>query len=352
VEPVQPNNNPMPPAVPMGSVHNHYYPPQYPQATTREEKKKNSFIRSVFRTLGRGIIVLSLILNVYLLITVAGNLQQKVYREGDYRQKIVLIDLEGQIDMRTARDFREKLLRAQEDKYVQGVILVINSPGGYVPPTEMIHRYITDFKQQSGKKIIAVIEQVGASGAYWAATAADEIYAQPNSIVGSIGVLYVNMVLENALKEKLGIDPIVIKSSRSPFKDELSFLRHPTDVEIADVQKDLDRVHERFVKVVSEGRNIPTEQVWALADGKIHDGEESKEKKLVDKIGFLDDAIKDFADQLKLTDPQVVHYFNQPTLREMITAASSAADTQPFDIHRQLEKWAMTPKILALWPGQ
>jgi protease IV len=344
------NSVPVPPAapgMPAQPSHGHYHSP--PPA---EPKKRDSFFRSAFRTLGRGIIILSLILNVYLIILLSSGMQQKVYREGDYKQKIALIGLDGQIDMKTAAEFREKLIRARDDKNVKGVILVINSPGGSVTPTEMIHRYITDFKKQTDKKVIAAIEQVGASGAYWIATAADEIYAQTDSIVGSIGVIYINMVIETALKEKLGIDPIVLKSTRSPYKDQMSFFRHPTDQEIAEIRRDLDRVHERFVKVVSQCRNIPEEQVWTLADGDIHDGEESQKLNLVDKVGFLDDAIKDLAGKLGFEDPMVVHYFNPPSLRELITATTFAAQQNPLDLHRQIEQLAMNPKIVALWPGQ
>ena len=108
---------------------------------------------------------------------------------------------------------------------------MVNSPGGQVVPSAMINKYICDFKAESKKKLYVSMQQLGASGAYWAAAAADKIFAQTNSSVGSIGVIYLNLVLEKTLREKLGIEPIVIKSSRSPYKDRGSFFRMPTDQE-------------------------------------------------------------------------------------------------------------------------
>ena len=192
--------------------------------------------------------------------------------------------------------------------------------------------------------------QVGASGAYWAAAATDKIFAQTNSTVGSIGVIYINLVVEKALKEKLGVEPVVIKSSRSPYKDKGSLFRVPTEQEKMEIIEDIDRVHLRFVQVVSDGRNIPIDEAWKLATGDVFDGPEAIENKLIDQIGFLDDAIDDLADTLNIIDPMVIKYSEPPTFKELLSASANSLEN-PLDIRSQLDKWAASPKILALWTG-
>ena len=183
------------------------------------------------------------------------------------------------------------------------------------------------------------------------AAAAEKIYAQTNSFVGSIGVIYLNLIVEETLKEKLGITPVVIKSTRSPFKDRGSIFRQPTEEEMQEIRADIDAVHERFVKVVSEGRDIPLEDAWSLANGEIFDGQESIQRNLVDAVGFLDDAIDDLAAELSLEEPMVVRYIAPPSLREILTARGSKM-SNPLDLQGQLEQWITSPRIVALWPGR
>ena len=295
--------------------------------------------------------IFSIILNIYFSLIIAGGLQEKVYRAGDRKNKIALIDLGGTIKMETAIELRRMLKRSEDDKSVKAVILVVNSPGGYVPPSEMMSKYISDFKKKTNKKVYVSIQQVSASGAYWATAAVDKMYAQTNSVIGSIGVIYINIVFEKILKDKLGIEPIVIKSTRSPNKDKGSFFRMPTDQERREIAKDIDRVHQRFVEVVSKGRGIPVDDLWPLANGDVYDGPEAIENKLIDKIGFLDDAIDDLAEDLNIENPMVVKFVTPPTLKEMIGARSKAMEN-PLDIQKQMDKWVLAPKIQALWTGR
>ena len=291
----------------------------------------------------------SVIMNLYLFGMMSMRLEESVYRSGEVTEKIALIDLAGTIDMRTAGLMRRMLKRAEADDDVQGVILVVNCPGGQVAPSNMINRYVQDF-QATDKKVYVSIQQLGASGAYWGTVPADKIYAQTNSIVGSIGVIYMSFVAEDGLKNKLGIEPLVIKSSRAEFKDRGPPYRMPTETERAEILEELDRIHERFVAVVSQGRGLTEEETWKLADGDVHDGPGALEKNLIDAVGFLDNVIDDLAEDLGLRDPHVVHYIKPPSLREMLMAKTSAAES--FDIQKLLSQWAMSPRIMVLWPGQ
>jgi len=327
-------------------------PPSYAPPPAPPEKPKRGVLSRILRSVVLSILILSLILNFYLALILADRFSQQVYRSGDKMNKIALIDLQGSINMQTAAEMRRMFKRAEEDEAVKAVILVVNCPGGQVAPSNMVNRYIQDFRRDTGKKVYVSIQQLGASGAYWISAAAEKIYAQTNAIVGSIGVIYMGFVAENALKEKLGIDPLILKSTRSPHKDRGPPFRYPSEEEKAKIRKELDTVHERFVQVVSQGRGLSEEEVWKLADGDVHDGPTALEKKLIDAIGFLEEVIDDLADELGIDDPHVVRFVTPPSLREMLLARSRQASGRLGQIQTELENWMSQPKILALWTGQ
>jgi protease-4 len=345
-----PENNPNPGKTPSAA------PPQaipvYMPPAPAAAKARPSILARMARSFFVMIFITSLIINFYLgLFLFKKGLHEKEYLPGNEKTKIALIDLEGSINMDTQAQLHDQLRHAARDNTVKTVILVVNSPGGQVAPSNMMNRYIKDFIAETGKKIYVSIQQVGASGAYWAAAATNKIYAQPNSMVGSIGVIYVNMVLKDALEQKLGISPVVVKSSRAAFKDRGSPFRYPTEEDLSEIQKDLDKIHQQFVSIVKDGRQLTEENAWALANGDVYDGEEALEKGLIDGIGFLDDVIDVVCEDLSLENPQVVHYYKPPTFKEMIFAGSSKLQAG-LDLQQQLENWAMTPRIQAIWLGQ
>ena len=342
-----PNVPPPPPPRPMAAKPVPVYlPPSEPQ------KRKGSFIGGVLRYIFMLVFLLSIVMNFYLFMLFgAGEIMEREYRSGSGDQKIALIDLKGMITLPTAYDFRKMLKKAADDVAVKGVVIVVNCPGGYVAPSNMMNKYIRDFKEQTGKKIYSSTEMVNASGAYWTTAGTDKIFAQENAMVGSIGVIYQNFVVQKLMEEKLGVMPIVRKSSKSPFKDTGSMFRMPTETDEAEIKKKLDKVHDRFVAVVSEGREgLTAEEVWPLATGEVFDGQEALEKKLIDAVGFLDDAINDMIDTLDLTNPRVVRYAQPPSLREILSAKSQASEN-PLDIEAQLAKLAGMPRIQAIWMG-
>lgn len=347
--------------------------PVYLPTPTPPTASGTPVLARVLKSLLVSFLVLSVLFNVYIAIILVARMQtptrmtETEYLSGDPETKIALIDLEGVINMKSADEFRVALRQAAEDDAVKGVILVINSPGGQVAPSAMMNQNIREFladqeaqaedtdDDSSGefvpKKIYAAIQQVGASGAYWAAAATQKIYAQDNAAVGSIGVIYVNLVVEEALKEKLGIQPIVITSTRSPFKDKGSPFRQPTESEIDEIRADLDAIHQRFVATVMTGRKITEEQAWALANGNVYYGHKATQNNLIDQVGFLSEVIDDLAKELDLEDPMVVRYAKPKALLGLFTG-SGAGFAASLNIQQQLEKFATTPRIQALWLGQ
>ena len=353
-------------------------PPQPIPVYLPPDRSGPSVLARVFKSLMVSVLVLSVLFNLYVAIILVARMQQPMqvdeveYRPGRKEQKIALIAVEGLIDMDSANDFRNALQHGAADDNVKAIVLVINSPGGQVAPSAMMYRYINQFiaeqKQQARdtrensddesspdayqpKKIYAIIQQVGASGAYWLAAAVERIYAQESAVVGSIGVIYVNLVLEEALNEKLGINPIVVKSTRSPYKDKGSPFRQPTETEKIEIREDLDAIHNRFVKAVTGGRRLSEEKAWALANGDVYDGHEALKNRLIDRVGFLDDVIDDLVKELDLDDPMVVRYVKPKTITELLTNARGSF-APALEIRQQIEEFATTPRIQALWLGR
>jgi len=328
-------------------------PVYMPPGGGENPRRRRSLWGTLFTSLLFFVLLFSIGLNLWLGMVFL-MMRPDVYRAGEGPDTIALVPIDGMIDMEMAEQVRRMLKKAAEDETVKGVVLVVNSPGGQVAPSNMINNYVKQFrKRHPQRKVYVSIEQLGASGAYWIAAAAEKIYAQENSMVGSIGVIYHNFVVKDALEQKLGIVPVVIKSSQSPHKDESSPFRMPTDDEKVEIQGDLDTVHKRFVEVVSEGRGLAAETVWPLASGQVWYGTEAQQKKLVDAVGFLDDAIDDLTADLSLEDPTVIRYTEPKSpLGALLGGNSSSQALDALDVHKQFDRWATTPKTQALWLGE
>ena len=341
----KPQNGPIPQPIPV------YIPP----VNQGGGAPKKSFLGGIVKTVMSSVIIFSLFLNVYLVVLIKARMMASsdyIYMPSDdvkSKDKIAIIPLGGEtIDMNVAATIRGMFKKAAQDDDVKAVILRVNCPGGQVAPSNMINQYLQNFKKETGKKVYVSIQQLGASGAYWISAASDRIYAQENAMVGSIGVIAMNFIIENTLKEKLGVQPVIFKSSRSPFKDHNSPFRMPTEQEKEDMVKELDTVHTRFVKVIAQGRaNLTEEEVWALADGDIHDGFEALENKLIDKIGFIEDVIADLKSELDI-DPTVVVYAPVQSLKDrFLGSAFSLPKSQPWQ--KALEVTAQAGPMV-IWP--
>ncbi len=200
---------------------------------------------------------------------------------------IGVVALEGPIDSQKARDFISLLEKAREDPRVGVVLLRINSPGGGVAPSQEIYRAIMDMRKD--KKVVASLGSVGASGGYYVAAAAQEIYADPGTITGSIGVIFTYPQLQELLK-KVGVGKVVVKSGK--FKDLGSPFRSPTPQEKAILQGVVDDICQQFVEDVARARGMKVEKVRALADGRIFTGRQAKELGLVDGLMTQDEVIR------------------------------------------------------------
>jgi len=171
---------------------------------------------------------------------------------------------------------------------IKAVVLRINSPGGSIGAVQEIYEEVNRLKEK-GKKIVVSMGDVGASGAYYIACAADKIVANPGTVTGSIGVL---MSLGNMeeLFRKIGIKVEVIK--RGKHKDIGSLSREMTAEEKRLLQGLIDDAYDQFLQVVIEGRNFKKSKAEKIAQGQVFTGRQAKNLGLIDEIGNFQDAVR------------------------------------------------------------
>jgi protease IV len=233
------------------------------------------------------------------------------------KEKVAIIDVEGVVrssesssllfpEESTLREMKARLDAARYDPEVKAVVLRISSPGGEVTACDILHQEVMRLRRDRKIPVIASILDQGTSGAYYIAAAADRIIAHPTSVVGSIGVILYNLDLSGLLG-KIGVTAAPIKSSDK--KDLNSPFRPMTPEERAVLQRLVDDLYQRFVTVVDEGRSqLGKEEVLAIADGRVVSGIEAERLKLVDRTGYLSDAIEEAARAAGIETPTVVQY--------------------------------------------
>ncbi|WP_414055172.1 signal peptide peptidase SppA [Macrococcus equi] len=198
----------------------------------------------------------------------------------------------------------KELEKIKEDDNIKGLMLVVNSPGGGVYESAEIHDAIKAIKK-SGKKVYVAMKNMAASGGYYISAPADKIYASSETITGSLGVIMQSMNYKE-LADKYGVKFNTIKSG--PHKDIMSPTKEMDEEERKILQSFVDESYAAFVKVISEGRHIPTEQVKKIADGRIYSGLQAKKLKLIDEIGLEKDALKAMKADLNAKNAQVIEF--------------------------------------------
>jgi protease-4 len=209
---------------------------------------------------------------------------------GGFGDRIGVVDLEGVI--LSPQPVVGELKRFADDSSIKAIILHVNSPGGGVAASEEIYREIKRIREEKKKTVVVSIETVGASGAYYIASASNKIYADQGSIVGSIGVI-AQWVNYGDLLKWAKLKDIVIKTGE--FKDTGNPARDLTPAEQAYMQSLIDNMFGQFVHAVADGRGIKFDDVKAIANGKVWTGEQALSMKLIDRVGDFEAAVKDTA---------------------------------------------------------
>lgn len=191
----------------------------------------------------------------------------------------------------------ERIRLAKEDPSVRGILLSVNSPGGAVGATKKIYDALIAFRKE--KPVIATITDIGASGGYYVAAAADRIYAYPGSIIGSIGVIMVHPNADELLK-KIGVSVTVVKAGR--LKDSSYPFRNMTEEERQMHQTIADDAYDQFIRDLVEGRKQPEANVRKWAEGRVFSGVQARKEQIIDEFGGEAEAMAAMKEKLKTKD--------------------------------------------------
>ncbi len=206
---------------------------------------------------------------------------------GDQANKKGTPFLGGRVNQ--VRQLERELDKASRDPHVRGVVLEIDSPGGTVTASDRLYHRIMLFRERTRIPVVAFFGDLGASGAYYAAMAADEVWAHPTSVVGSIGVLIANIGVEGLMK-KVGITDRTVASG--PEKEMGSPLRKMTPEDRAIFEGLVKDFYGNFLRVVERGRKMTPERLGPLADGRVYPASLARSLGLVDRVGYRSDLVR------------------------------------------------------------
>lgn len=247
--------------------------------------------------------IIMLFIAFFLILAALSSLREAV------TDKILVVPIEGVItnadegffifgQSATVPHITECLERAEKDETVKAVLLDINSPGGTVIGSQNVADEVEKVKEK--KPVVAFINEIGASGGYWIASAANEIVAEPFSITGSIGVTSSYLGYAGLLNNwNITYERLVT----GEFKDIGTPYKELTERERSVLMQKLNLIHEEFVNVVAENRGLEKEQVKTVANGLFYLGKEAKDLGLVDELGnreFAEERAKKLAENDKL----------------------------------------------------
>lgn len=277
-----------------------------------------------------------------------GGYGSSILRDGPRHSRIAVVNIEGIIDESQANEVYRQLKAAREDATVKGLIVRVNSPGGTISASDRIYRQILDYRNETGQPAVAFMQGMAASGGYYASVACDQIIAEPTAITGSIGVVMTHFVFQDLLENKLGIQPVFLTKGQK--KDWPSSFRAPSEEELAYINdRLLEPAYQRFISVVAEGRKrvLSLDEVRKLADGSIYVADQALAVELIDKTGYLDEAIAVVKAHAGIDKAQVIEYHRPLSVMDLLTAQSKKTNLLHIDRTKLFE--LATPQVLYLW---
>lgn len=258
-------------------------------------------------------------------------MQEVVLLKSPAKEKVLVIDIEGMISaLEPGSVFNRegdvlsrvygRLQKAGEDKLVRGLILRLDTPGGDVTSSDILYREIVKFKKRTGLPVVALMMGVAASGGYYVASACDVIIAHPSTITGSIGVISIFPDVEGLLS-KVGVNVQVIKSGH--LKDAGSPFRNLSDEEQRLFQGIIDELYGRFLEVIHEKRKdaLSLEEIRGLADGRVYTASQALKLKLIDEVGYFDEALAKVYSLARIPSARVVTYTYYPKRQSNLYAS-------------------------------
>lgn len=209
---------------------------------------------------------------------------------------LAMIFIEGQIGGASRTYDQDFILsaisRSESDRKNAGILLVLNTPGGALYDCDEVYLRLMDYKKKTGRPVYAYMEDMACSAGYYISCASDKIIANRNTITGSIGVIFGQNIDATELMEKVGIKSRTIHAGRN--KNMMNFNEPFTQEQQSIMQSLADEAYEQFVSIVCSGRNLKTEKVHSLADGRVYSANQALKNGLIDEILGFDEAKKEF----------------------------------------------------------
>ena len=261
----------------------------------------------------------------------------------------MVIPLEGIIAHNQAGDlgedmvqgFKNALEQARADAQVKAVVISVDSPGGEITASDVLYNSLKEFSKE--KPTVIYFNSIGASGAYYAACGANYIMCNATTFTGSIGVI-ISTLNYRDLFGKVGLESVVFKSGK--FKDMLSGAREMTPEEKAYVEGLVMQSYDRFVGIVAKSRNLDEQSLrLGVADGRILSGTDAYAAKLVNQLGYVEDAFAKARELGGAPGARVVRYKRPLSLRNLLRMFSETkAPSIKVDILEGIPR-------LEAWPG-
>ena len=336
----------VPPAIP------YYYPPP---------PRRRGFWGRLFLSLFVLIFLGSLFMNFMMAGVVGsylgeGRVQEKFVSHDPYaKDKVAIIPVEG-IILETEDGFVKRAIdAAMQDKNVKAVVLRVDSPGGSVTGSDYIYHHLRKLVEKKNVPIVVSMGGIAASGGYYVSMAVgdqqDAIYAEPTGYTGSIGVIMPHYDISGLLKKYDVVDDSV---PSNPLKEMGSITKPMTPEERTIFKKLVDESFARFKYVVMEGRPYfkknPT-KLDELATGRVYTAEDAKNKRLIDEIGFLEDAVNKAIElaQLDKEKVKVVRYKPEQSLSSLLMGSESRSAAGS-ELKALLDMTTPRAYYLVAWP--
>ena len=256
---------------------------------------------------------------VFLIIASSGFVLFKISQKDHVLSpQIALIKVDGGINSAMAEELSKTIDKADKDSEIKAIVFEINSPGGSILPSKELAGQI----KAISKPKVAWIREVGASGAYWIASATDKIVADPSSMTGSIGVI--GSYLEfSKLFDKYGITYQRLVSGK--YKDAGSEFKNMSAEERDYLQVKINKLNQMFISAVAENRHLDKFYVESLATGEVFLGVEAVDNKLVDVLGGKAEAQRTAEKLAKLKSSRFVEYKTEKGFFELLNSGADAA---------------------------
>lgn len=277
-----------------------------------------------------------------------------IFAEGE------IVDGGGAQNQIGGNSMAEQIRMARLDEDIKGVVLRVNSPGGSALASDVIWREVILTKQV--KPVVVSMGDLAASGGYYISCAADKIYAQPNTLTGSIGVFGIIPYTGDMFKNKLGITFDRVQTNDHSV---LSLNKRLTEDELKIVQQGVDDIYDDFISKVAEGRGMTKAEVDSIGQGRVWAGADAIKIGLVDEFGGLQDAINDVAERANISQDSIsIQYYPEAKNDELFellenleeqdmsaaATAQSHIEMQIMDIYNYLKTIGSTQQIQARLP--